>query len=164
MKHFLISAVTALALAAPAAAMDVRLGGNWNGKSVPNGQQCRLFNGNGSTPPMTVSGIPAGTAWIVMEFNDKSYQPLSRNGGHGILAYPAKGATTSVPALPGMTNRLPGGAVVMKKARSTGKYASPGYLPPCSGGKGNQYTVDVKAVDAGGKVLARKTNISIGRY
>ena len=164
MKHFIIGAIAAFALAAPAAAMDVRLGGGWNGKTVPAGQQCKLFNGNGSTPPMTVSGLPAGTVWIVMEFNDKSYQPLSRNGGHGILAYPAKGASTSVPALPGMTNRLPGGAVVMKKARSTGKYASPGYLPPCSGGRNNRYSVDLKAVDKAGKVLAEIKDFTIGRY
>ncbi len=161
-KSCIISVMT---LAGSAAfALDVKLGGGWTGKAVPNGQQCRLHGGNGATPPMVVSGIPDGTKWIVMEFNDKDYRPLSTKGGHGVLAYPAKGSTTSVPALPGMTARLPGGAQVVKKARSTGEYASAGYLPPCSGGRGNRYTVDVKAVAADGKVLSQKRNVTIGRY
>ena len=58
---------------------------------------------------------------------------------------------------------MPKGAKVIKRARSTGKYASKGYLPPCSGGRGNRYTVDVKAVDAKNKVL-EKTTLDIGRY
>ena len=49
-------------------------------------------------------------------------------------------------------------------AKSTGKYASPGYLPPCSGGRGNLYTVDLKAIDGQGKVLSEIKNFQIGRY
>lgn len=43
-------------------------------------------------------------------------------------------------------------------------YASAGYLPPCSGGRGNRYTVDVKILDAAGKVLDTQRNVAIGRY
>ena len=113
---------------------------------------------------MMVSGIPAGAKWIIGEFNDKSYSPLSSKGGHGIVAWPVKGTKTKLFSVPGMTARLPGGAKLMKPARSTGKYASKGYLPPCSGGKGNRYSVDLKAVDAKGKVLDKIRNVSIGRY
>ncbi len=119
-----------------AAEMSVQLGGGWDGRKVPKGQQCKLNGGNGATPPMRVSGIPKGAVWIIADFNDKSYQPLSRDGGHGRIAYPVRGATTDLPALPGMTAKLPAGAQVVKAARGTGKYASPGYLPPCSGGQG----------------------------
>lgn len=62
-----------------------------------------------------------------------------------------------------MKPKLKGKAKVISKARSTGQYASQGYLPPCSGGQNNRYFAVVKAVDAGGKVL-EKTKIEIGRY
>ncbi len=34
-----------------AAKIGVKLGANWDGKSVPAGQQCKLDGGNGSPPP-----------------------------------------------------------------------------------------------------------------
>ncbi len=162
MKHLI--AIATLLVASPALALDVQLTGGWDGKTVPAGQHCTLQGGNGSTPPMTVSGIPGGATWLVLEFNDKDYRPLSTKGGHGILAYPVKGATTKIPALPGMTTKLPGGARVMKPSRAGGEFASPGYLPPCSNGRKNRYSVDVKAIDGAGKVLDKARNISIGRY
>lgn len=146
-----------------AAKIGVKLGANWDGKSVPAGQQCKLDGGNGSTPPMEVSGLPAGTAMVVLSFNDQGYKPLSKGGGHGQIGFPVAGDTAKLPSVPGMTKQLPGGVSVVKKARSKGKYASPGYLPPCSGGKGHSYTVDVTAVDAKGKALESVT-IGIGRY
>jgi len=161
-------ATTALILlmsAGPALAeMSAQLVGGWDGKMVPAGQHCKLHGGNGATPPMRVSGIPAGARFIVAYFNDKSYKPLSRNGGHGTIAFPVRGAVTDLPAVPGMTASLPGGAQVIAAAKSTGKYASPGYLPPCSGGRGNLYTVDLKAIDGQGKVLSEIKNFQIGRY
>ncbi len=156
--------VLSLAASAAHADMTVRLGGGWDGNKVPTGQQCRLFGGKGSTPPMRVSGVPDGSVWIIAYFNDKSYGPLSRNGGHGTIGYPVKGATTDLPAVPGMTSNLPSGARVIKAARATGDYASPGYLPPCSGGRGNRYTVDLKAIDRNGKVLDSVSNVDIGKY
>lgn len=166
----LLKTYTAIGLAAllfPAAAFaadfSVKLSGGWNGKKVPAGQHCKLFGGNGKTPPMKVSGLPKGTQWLYVEYNDRSYAPLSKNGGHGIIGYPVKGASASLPAVPGMTKSLPGGAKVVKRARSSGKYASAGYLPPCSGGRGNQYFADVKAIDAGGKLLGQ-ARVELGRY
>ena len=154
----MMSAGTALA------DMNVQLTGGWDGKKVPAGQHCELHGGNGATPPMRVSGIPAGASFIVAYFNDKSYKPLSRNGGHGTIAFPVRGAVSDLPAVPGMTASLPGGARVVAAAKSTGKYASLGYLPPCSGGRGNLYVVDLKAIDAQGKVLDEIRNVAIGRY
>jgi hypothetical protein len=52
---------------------------------------------------------------------------------------------------------------VISAARGTGKYASKGYMPPCSGGRGNRYFAIVKAISSGGKVL-EKQRVEIGRY
>ncbi|WP_112310048.1 YbhB/YbcL family Raf kinase inhibitor-like protein [Pseudogemmobacter bohemicus] len=159
-------ALCALALQIPgiaAAKIGVKLGAPWDGKSVPAGQQCALDGGKGGTPPMQVSGLPEGAAMVVLSFNDQSYKPLSKGGGHGQIGFAVSGKQASLPSVPGMTKKLPGGATVVKKAKSKGKYASPGYLPPCSGGKGHSYTVDVTALDAKGKALESVT-IGIGRY
>ena len=151
-------------LASPAAAdISVKLLPPWTGKSVPTGQQCPLNGGKGATPPMEGSGIPAGTAWLLVEFDDKSYGPLSKNGGHGTLLYPVKGATTRLPAVPGMTDRLPGGVRVHKASRGSGKYRSDGYLPPCSGGQGNTYTATVYPIGQDGKP-GKGVQITTGRY
>ncbi|MGH1577433.1 hypothetical protein [Planktotalea sp.] len=164
MTRFLLAGAFALIAGGASADISVSLGSPWDGKSVPKGQQCTLFGGKGSTPPMQVSGVPAGAAWIIAEFNDKSYQPLSRNGGHGIIAWPAKAGTTTLKSVPGLSAKLPHGAQVMKAARGTGRYKSAGYLPPCSGGRGNTYSVDIKVVNSAGKVIATEKNIKIGRY
>ncbi len=143
--------------------MSVKLKGGWDGKKVPDGQQCTLFGGKGKTPPMSVSGLPAGTVWVYVEFNDRDYGPLSRNGGHGTIGYPAKGSSADLYAVPGLRGSLPGNARVIAKARSSGKYKSDGYLPPCSGGRGNRYEAVIKAVSSSGKVL-EKVRVPIGRY
>lgn len=100
---------------------------------------------------------------LAVEYNDKSYAPLSSKGGHGIIGYAVKGNTADLPAVPGMTDKLPAGIRVISKARSTGEYASAGYLPPCSGGRGNDYRADVKAIGADGKVI-EKVTVRLGRY
>ncbi|SHI68423.1 hypothetical protein SAMN05444000_102233 [Shimia gijangensis] len=164
MRRVILAAFVLLASAGIAVAdMNVTLGSGWNGKSVPKGQQCTLFGGKGATPPMNATGLPKGTAWVYVEFNDKDYQPLSTKGGHGIIGYPVSGSSADLYAVPGLKGSLPGKAKVIKKARSSGKYASSGYLPPCSGGKGNRYFADVYAIDANGKVLGKK-RVQIGRY
>lgn len=159
----LILAAALCAFAAPAFAMEATLGAPWDGKKVPKGQQCRLHGGTPSTPPITVSGIPAGTAFIIGEFNDRDYAPLSTKGGHGTISWPVKGAKATLGAIDENAATGKGGAQAMKKARSTGEYASKGYLAPCSGGRGNRYFVDLKAVDAKGKVLD-KVRVEMGRY
>lgn len=164
-RRFLAASMAALMLSTGAAWADmkVQLLGPWNGKAVPSGQQCSLQGGKGATPPMRVSGLPEGTAAILVEYDDKDYKPLSRKGGHGTLIYPARGSSADLPAVPGMTAKLPGGVRVHKPSRATGQFASPGYLPPCSNGKGNRYTATLKPISAAGKVLDSVT-ITIGRY
>ena len=105
---------------------------------------------------MHVSGIPEGATAILVEFNDASFAPLSSRGGHGIVGFEYTGGGESVlPPVPGGTEETPAGTWIEKKNRATGAWKSPGYLPPCSGGRGNRYFAVVKAVDADKKVLAK---------
>ena len=165
MKYILLMLGVLISLAGtPALAeMSVKLEGGWDGKKVPEGQQCSLQGGNGSTPPMRLSNIPKGAKWIYVEYNDRDYQPLSSKGGHGIIGYPVKGPSAHLYPVQGMKPKLKGGAEVIKKARSTGKYSSQGYLPPCSGGRNSRYFAVIKAIDLNGKVL-EKIKVNIGRY
>ena len=142
----------------------------WDGKKIPKGQQCTKFGGKGATPAMQVGNIPAEANAIIVEFNDRNYQPLSWNGGHGKIGFRiAEGSGSALlPSVPGETDDLPEGSFVEKRNRATGGYARPGYLPPCSGGRGHSYFAEVKAVKkVEGKkkpeVLA-KAKIKLGRY
>lgn len=161
-----LTTLAAIILSAGAAIADeftVTIGAPWGGVDVPEGQQCRLFGGDGATPPMQITGLPEGTVTVHVEFNDKSYGPLADNGGHGIIRFDAAAGDTSLPSVPGMTAVLPDGAFVVSAARSTGQYASDGYLPPCSGGRGNRYSADVIAFDAAQNRLGGVT-VELGRY
>jgi phosphatidylethanolamine-binding protein (PEBP) family uncharacterized protein len=169
MQRLTILAAAAFALvAAPAfaqAALTMKFADPaWDGKTVPKGQQCPLQGGMGATPPIDVSGLPDGTTHINVAFNDETYQPMN-NGGHGIIGFDVTLASgeAHLPSVPGNTAELPQGASVTTASRGTGDYASPGYLPPCSGGNGNLYTATVTAVDASGKELA-SGRIELGHY
>ncbi len=141
----------------------------WNGATIPAGQQCSLFGGKGATPALQVSGIPDGANAVIVEFNDRDYSPLSSGGGHGIIGYPVSGTSASLPSVPGETGSLTGGAWVEANSRGTGAYAKSGYLPPCSGGKGNRYFAVVKAVykaakDGEESKLLATSTIELGKY
>ncbi len=163
MRNTLIAGLMMAASAASAQSFTAELGPPWGGVNVPDGQQCRLFDGNGATPMIILQGLPEGTAQMRVEFNDKSYAPLADNGGHGVIGFQVSGPNAVLPSVPGMTADLPDGAEVLAAARSGGQYASPGYLPPCSGGRGNRYMADVIALDAAGGELAR-VSVELGRY
>ena len=142
----------------------------WDGEKVPKGQQCTKFRGKGETPSLKVENIPVGANAIIVEFNDRSYQPLSYDGGHGKIGFWIAEGTSSftLPSVPGETKELPDGSFVETRNRATGDFARPGYLPPCSGGSGNKYFAEVKAVQKiegkkKPKVLA-KAKIQLGKY
>lgn len=166
MKAFSIAVVSGLLSLAPIAAqaaMTVALEAPWDGKRIPGGQQCQPQGGKGATPPMQISKLPKGTVTVLLSFNDLDYPPLSRNGGHGQIAFGVRGAQARLPAVPGMTNRLPAGAKVVAAARSDGSLATNGYLPPCSNRNNHRYVVDVSAVGSDGKILETVT-VQLGRY
>jgi hypothetical protein len=137
----------------------------WGGDKVPAGQQCKKFGGAGMTPAIEVSGLPSGTTAIVLAFNDETYQPMN-NGGHGMVRFAvAKGATSAklAPA-PGETDDLPSGVTKEAGHRASAFSGTGGaYLPPCSGGQGNTYTVSVKAMGEGAAVLG-ETKLALGKY
>ena len=74
----------------------------WTGGKLPAGQQCSLQGGHGTTPPLTITGVPDGTTAITESFNDEGYEAMN-HGGHGVLGFavtPA-GGSVSLPSAPG---------------------------------------------------------------
>lgn len=140
----------------------------WDGKTVPENQQCKRFGGHGKTPALLVEHIPTNSNAIVMEYSDKSYQAMD-NGGHGKLGFhlSADTRTVNIPAVAGHTFELPENFYLMQAQQAPDWDQAGAYLPPCSGGKGNAYYVTVKAVRLdNGKIqkLLAETEIPLGLY
>ena len=178
MKFNVLSILTAIVgsalVSTPALSADLSVtfaDAAWNGKRIPSGQHCKKFGGNGSTPPLSVSGIPSQANAIIVEFNDKSYNTLSYDGGHGKVGFLIQEGTSeaTLNPVPGGTKELPEGTWLVAKNRARGDWTSDGYLPPCSGGKGNKYTAEVLAVviDPESKKIKdtlAKGKITLGKY
>ncbi|MDF1749335.1 MAG: hypothetical protein P1V34_10730 [Alphaproteobacteria bacterium] len=138
----------------------------WDGKTIPDGQQCSEYGGNGATPKLHVAGIPNGANVILIEFNDESYEPLSKDGGHGIVGYESPVGTKDahLASSPGNTIDLSEGMWIEEENRDD--IGVVGYLPPCSGGTGNLYSIKVLAVDYQSedyKILA-EAYLALGKY
>lgn len=121
---------------------------DWNGKEVPNGQQCQRFGGsNPSTPRLMIRGIPPGTNVIIMEYSDRSYSPMDK-GGHGKIGYriPDNTKEIIIPSVPGHSFKLPKGFFIISPHQAPAWDKAGAYMPPCSGGMGNSYYVTVNAV------------------
>lgn len=117
----------------------------WTGGAVPNVGVCTRNGREGMSPRLVVRNIPSGATDIIVEFNDLSYAPLSSGGGHGSIRVPvAEKTEVMVPSVPEDTFKLPGG--VFMEAAHRGRYSAGAYLGPCSGGRGNTYEAEVKAV------------------
>lgn len=142
----------------------------WTAESIPEGQQCLRFKGeNPQSPELVVKNIPAGTTAIILEFSDRSFARMDK-GGHGIVGFNVNaeaGAEVLVPAVPGHTETLPENFFLVANHKAPGWDKAGAYLPPCSGGRGNQYFIDVKAVVWSGekieKVLA-ETSIQMATF
>ncbi len=140
----------------------------WDGKKVPVGQQCARFGGKGSTPVLQLSQVPAGTNAIIMEYSDRSYQPMD-DGGHGKVGYRIEPNQLSVtiPSIAGHTFDLPEKFFLFEAHRSPGWAKEGAYLPPCSGGKGNKYYVTIKAVkEVNGDIheVLGVVKVQLGKY
>ncbi|MES9857415.1 MAG: hypothetical protein ABW166_12530 [Sedimenticola sp.] len=139
----------------------------WDGKQVPTGQQCQKFGGEPSTPALSVSGIPAGANLLVMEYSDKTYKKMD-DGGHGKIGYAlnGEGDSAQIPSIPGHSFDLPSGFFLVAAHRAPKWDKAGAYMPPCSGGKGNDYHLTVKAIKQDGErseILAQ-TLIVLGKY
>lgn len=158
-----VVAVMGWAVVASTAAMEVVLLPPWDGKVVPADQICQLRGGAGTTPPMQVTGLPLGTARLQVEYNDMSYYSMAFDGGHGVLSFDVAPPAAELASVAAMTADLPEGVRVVSPSRATGRYASDGYLPPCSGGRGHMYSATVKALGADDQVL-NSVVVELGIY
>lgn len=137
----------------------------WDGKIVPEDMVCSDYNMEaGSTPELIISNIPKSSDKIVLAFSDETFKGM-RNGGHGIISYSFKKGLKeiTIPAMEGETFDLPNSFKSITPHKAV-KYGKPegAYLAPCSGGKGNTYSVKIEAL-SGDKILAT-TNLTLGKY
>jgi len=149
--------------------LDVKFAdANWNGITVPKGQQCLKFGGdNPATPRLKISDLPAGTTAIIMEYSDKAYKPMS-DGGHGKLGYRVGLFTTHIiiPAVKAHSFDLPPTFFSIAAHQGPDWDKAGAYMPPCSGGNKHPYHVMVKAVKQQGPeitVLAQQL-LEMGHY
>lgn len=141
----------------------------WNGKTIPTDQVCKKFGGDqAKSPALKVEGIPTDADELVLSFNDESYSPMDK-GGHGVIRVQLnKVNTIQIQPIPGETDTLPAGISVVARHRGTGWSGTGGaYLPPCSGGRGNTYSIDVSAIkngSDGSNTTLTRGKIVMGRY
>jgi hypothetical protein len=144
---------------------------DWDGKTIPNGQQCQRQGGeNPSTPRILVSNIPEGSDAIILEFSDKDYRPMD-DGGHGKIGFMiSKGTREAViPSIQGHSFNLPNDFFIIQEHQASSFDTAGAYMPPCSGGIGNSYYVTVKAVELLSKedktfILLGQGILELGRY
>jgi len=171
MKRLLFSCVTlttlaTISLSAANMTADFADPKTWNGKIVPKEAVCSDYNIEaGSTPEIILRNIPKGTQDILLTFTDETFKGM-RDGGHGIISYSLEENTYKViiPTIQGETFNLPEDftSVVQHRGTQFGKVQG-AYLAPCSGGKGNTYSVLIQAVDKKSNELDRAT-LTLGTY
>lgn len=141
----------------------------WDGKRVPDGQQCGKFGGNGATPELQISNIPSNANAIIMEYSDRDYGKMD-HGGHGKIGYRLTPGTrqVTIPSLPGHSFELPDNFFLVSSHINPAWDRPGAYLPPCSGGQGNRYYVTVKVVYMAPKgeqsLLLGHANLNLGSY
>lgn len=140
----------------------------WDGKAIPKDEVCNRFNSRpGNSPAIQVENISADTVKIVLSFNDHSAGPAFNNGGHGVLSYELgqkKGSSSiMIPSIPGQVSDLPNNFTVVRNFTSKAWDSGSGYLPPCSGGRNNLYSVDIRAYNENNE-LTGEAKVRLGRY
>lgn len=143
----------------------------WSGDGIPEGQQCQRFGGTDpKSPTVRVENIPAGAEAIILEFSDRSFARMDE-GGHGKIGYKLSGENkdaVTIPSIPGHTEELPDGFFVAQVHRAPGWDKAGAYLPPCSGGRGNDYFIDIKAVELEGdnevEEILGETSVKMAKY
>ena len=166
MKYKLLAAtIIAGTFSSYASAIEVELTeADWDGVTVPDGQQCQKFGGQSPmTPALQVSSIPAGSDAIVLEYSDRDSEKMN-NGGHGIMSYKINPMATSIliPKVPGHSYDLPKNFTMIEAHRSPGWDKEGAYMPPCSGAKNHAYYVTVKAMKS--SEVTATTVVELGNY
>ncbi|MGB5920421.1 hypothetical protein [Arcobacter sp.] len=163
------SALSSLLFSSSLLASDIEVSftdKKWDGKIIPLDEVCSNYNVEaGSTPGLYIENLPDGAKKVILKFNDKTFTKMD-NGGHGILSFDIEEdvANVEIPPQIGETFELDEGFSVVNAHTGTrfGKQEG-AYLAPCSGGKGNTYTVDISILNSDSKVLASKELI-LGKY
>ena len=154
-----------LSFSTSASALDVKFAERvWDGVKIPEGQQCQKFGGNNpSTPALIVTGIPAGSNVIVLEYSDRDSKKMDK-GGHGKMRFGFDSTVESVkiPSVPGHSFDLPPEFTMIEAHRGAGWDIEGAYMPPCSGGKGHAYYLTIKTLKDD-KVTA-ETILEMGKY
>ena len=137
----------------------------WKKAKVPESEVCSNFNTKaGSTPSISLENIPMNTDKIILTFSDETFKGM-RDGGHGIISYAVPKDSTSliIPSVTGETFDLPTGfaSVVKHRGWKFGKTEG-AYLAPCSGGKGNTYSVVIKAMNK--DTILDATSLTLGIF
>ncbi|MEA3290621.1 MAG: hypothetical protein U9Q04_10630 [Campylobacterota bacterium] len=144
----------------------------WDGNRVPKDEICSDYNKNGGhSPKIMITNLPKDTNKIILSFNDESVQRMN-HGGHGVVGYKVANSSTNVtiPSIKGETFNLPVN-FTSENAHNGGQFGkTPGaYLPPCSGGRGNTYSVNIEAIQEFGSdekkpMLLGDTKLKMGIY
>jgi len=155
-SNFLVISLNAAELKA------IFLDAKWDGKKIPDDQQCITQGGvNPSTPKIKVTGIPSGAKSILMTITDYNYGSA---GLHGVFRFKvADGATEMVlPAIAETAKNFPSG-VEIEKYESGGMSQEGNYLPPCSDRRSHMYASEIQVVDSDDEELAL-FDLEWGRY
>lgn len=135
----------------------------WEGENIPEIHRCETPGA--MSPGLIVSDIPTEANFLIMEYNDRDYEPLSKNGGHGTLAYRFEAGTSevSVPPTPELElDNLPDGVEIVRHNLGQTKR---GYRAPCGGlDHFNVYEVIVYAVNFGDQdTILAELNLTLGK-
>jgi hypothetical protein len=140
----------------------------WDGKTIPDGQQCQRFGGiMPATPEIRIRNLPDDVNLIIAEYSDRDYKPMN-HGGHGRMAF----AITpdqhliKLPRVDGHSFHMPKGSFILAPHRNPEHDKAGAYMPPCSGGKGHEYYVTLKAVHFDGENVESfgKQVLELGKY
>ena len=141
----------------------------WDGDTIPKGQQCLEFDGQGDSPAIAVGNIPPTANSLVLAFSDESYSPCDK-GGHGVISYRIAEGTkeVTVPSIPGQTFDLPESFSLIREHCGVHLSMQRGaYIGPCPG-LGNHYYVTVSARrdtgDGAEPTVLGEARLEIGTY
>ena len=166
MKYTLLSTfILIFSFYTNAFALDITFADDdWDGVTIPNGQQCQKFGGiNPATPRWIVSNIPIGSDTIILEYSDRDSKKMDK-GGHGRMLFPISptATQTEIPSVPGHTFIIPSQFAMIEAHRGAGWDIDGAYMPPCSGGKNHAYYVTIKTVK--GDLITAEMVVEMGKY
>jgi len=119
----------------------------WDGKNVPQNEVCGRYNSKvASSPSLSINNLPIKTNKIILSFSDETYKPMS-NGGHGVVSYKVQKSTKNItlPSFKSETFSLPTNYKSIQ-AHNSARNTDGAYLAPCSGGRGNTYSIKIEAI------------------